>query len=78
MDYNKELFAQKLTEFFDRQDPLKKVIVPEIVEKFHDEQEKVFKHLSATYAKKNNVEDITISNDTIFAVPGTKHSGYVG
>lgn len=53
MDYNKELFAQKLNEFFERQDPLKKVIVPKIVDKFHDEQENVFKHLSAIYAKKN-------------------------
>lgn len=78
MDYNKELFAQKLTEFFDRQDPLKKIIVSEIVNKFHDEQDKVFKHLSAIYAKKNEVEDVTISEITIFAVPGASHSGHLG
>lgn len=78
MDYNKELFAQKLNEFFERQDPLKKVIVPKIVDKFHDEQENVFKHLSAIYAKKNGVEDITITDDTIFAVPGSSHSGHLG
>lgn len=78
MDYNKELYAQKLTEFFDRQDPLKKVIVPKIVDKFPNDQEKVFKHLSAIYAEKNGVEDVTISEESIFAVPGTNNSGFIG
>ncbi|MCC5923876.1 MAG: hypothetical protein JJT77_08825 [Crocinitomicaceae bacterium] len=78
MNYPKELFEQKLNEFFDRQDPSKRVIVPEIVEKFLEEQELVFKHLASVYAKKNGVEDITISNSDIFSVPGSAHSGYVG
>ena len=78
MDYSKDMFKVKLVEFFNRQDPTKIGIVPELVEKFHDEQELVFKHLAHIYAEKNGVEDITISNDSIFSVPGSKHSGYVG
>lgn len=78
MNYPKELFEQKLNEFFDRQDPTKKGIIPEIVEKFMEEQELVFKHLASVYAKKKGVEDITISNSDIFSVPGSAHSGYVG
>ena len=78
MNYTKELFTQKLMEFFERQDPLKKNIVPEIVDKFMDEQELVFKHLADVYAKKNGVDDITISNESIFSIPGSKHSGFVG
>lgn len=78
MNYSAELFEQKLNEFFDRQDPEKKVIVPEIVEKFQEEQVLVFKHLAAIYAMKNGVDDITISNSDIFSVPGSAHSGFVG
>jgi len=78
MNYSKELFTKKLIEFFDRQDPLKKTIVPDIVEKFMNHQDTVFKHLSKIYAEKNGVEDAVISNDSIFAVPTTNHSSYIG
>jgi hypothetical protein len=78
MDYTKDLFTQKLYEFFQRHDPVKQTIVPEIVEKYHENQEIVFKHLTELYAKKHGVEDALISNDSIFSLPPSSHSGFTG
>jgi hypothetical protein len=75
MQYDEELYKQKLNEFFDRRDPSKKSIVDKIVEKFPNKQDTVFKYLSALYAKKDGVEDITISEDTIFNVPMGPNTG---
>jgi hypothetical protein len=41
MNYTKELFTQKLIEFFERHDPLKVQLVDEIVEKFMNQKEAV-------------------------------------
>lgn len=78
MEYSEEVFKKKLVEFFDRHDPEKANIIPDIVEKFSGEQELVFKHLTNLYAEKHGVDDITITNDSIFSVPGSSHSGYAG
>lgn len=78
MNYTKELFTQKLIEFFERHDPLKVQLVDEIVEKFMNQQEAVFKHLTALYADKNDVEIDKVSNDSIFSLPPSANSGYVG
>lgn len=75
MHYDEELYKQKLNEFFDRHDPAKKSIVNKIVEKFPDNQEEVFKYLAALYAKKEGVDDVTISEDTIFNVPMGPNTG---
>lgn len=75
MEYNEELYKQKLNEFFDRHDPAKKSIVDDIVKKFPNRQEVVFKYLTSLYAEKAGVSDITISEDTIFNVPMGPNTG---
>ncbi|MEX2484290.1 MAG: hypothetical protein WED10_07020 [Brumimicrobium sp.] len=75
MKYNKELYTQKLHEFFNRHDPTKTGIVDEIVEKFPNRQEEVFNHLTKIYAEKEGVADANISNDTIFSIPPTPNTG---
>ena len=77
-DFSNEMFEQKLVEFFERQDPEKISIVPEIVEKFSNDQDTVFKHLSKLYAAKNGVLDVKVTNSNIFSVPGSANSGYIG
>lgn len=78
MNYTKEQFTKKLIEFFERHDPLKVELVQDIVSRFNDQQEEVFKHLTALYADKNNIEIGKISNDSIFSIPPSSNSSYMG
>lgn len=75
MQYDKELYKQKLNEFFERHDPAKKTIVDKIVEKFPEKQDTVFKYLTALYAKEEGIDDVTISEDTIFKVQMGPNTG---
>jgi hypothetical protein len=75
MDYTKDMYAQKLREFFERHDPLKVAIVDDIVDRFPNQQEKVFKHLTKLYAEKAGVDDIHISNDSIMTIPPSPNQG---
>jgi hypothetical protein len=78
MTYTKEQFTKKLIEFFERHDPLKIHLVDEITNRFYDQQEEVFKHLTALYAEKNEIDVGEISNDSIFSIPPSPNSGYMG
>ena len=78
MNYTKEQFTQKLIEFFNRHDPLKTQLVDDIAERFHDDQETVFKHLTALYAEKNDIDGDEITNDAIFSIPPKSNSSYIG
>ncbi|MDX1652477.1 MAG: hypothetical protein R3277_08300 [Brumimicrobium sp.] len=75
MQYSEDMYAQKLREFFERHDPMKIEIVGDIVDKFPNQQETVFKHLTQLYAKKEGVDDITISSDSIMSIPPSPHQG---
>jgi hypothetical protein len=75
MYYSKEMFAQKLREFFERHDPLKIEIVDDIVDRFPNQQEKVFKHLTKLYAEKAGVDDVQISSDSIMTIPTSPNQG---
>lgn len=75
MEYSKEMYKQKLTEFFNRHDTSKLSIVDEIAERFPDRQEDVFNHLTAVYSKIEGTDDVTISNDSIFSVPSSANTG---
>lgn len=75
MNYDKDMYAQKLREFFERHDPLKIEMVDEIVDRFPNQQETVFNHLTKLYAKKEGVDDIQISSDSIMSIPPTPHQG---
>lgn len=76
MNYSKEEFTKKLIEFFERHDPLKVEVVDEVVEKFNDKQEEVFNHLTQLYAEKHGVDEVTVSNKSIFALPRSSNSGF--
>ncbi len=75
MKYPKDLYEQKLNEFFDRHDPEKKSITKEIVARFPERQEEVFNHLTALYAKREGTEEFVITNDSILSVPTDPNSG---
>lgn len=75
MKYSEEMYKQKLNEFFERHDKSKLSIVDDIVEKFPDRQEDVFKHLAATYSKIEGTDEVVISNDSIFSVPPNANTG---
>lgn len=75
MEYSEEMYRQKLREFFERHDKEKLTIVDDIAEKFPNDQEAVFKHLTALYSKKEGTDDIVISNDSIFSVPTKANTG---
>ncbi|MGM0479089.1 MAG: hypothetical protein ACQERC_07675 [Bacteroidota bacterium] len=75
MKYPKDLYEQKLNEFFDRHDPEKKAIAKKIVERFPERQEDVFNHLTAIYAKKEGTDEFIISDDSILSVPTGPNSG---
>ena len=78
MNYSEELFTQKLIEFFERHDPLKVQLVANIVEKFNDQQEEVFKHLTALYAEKNDIDISKITDSEVFSIPPAQNSSYIG
>tara|TARA_B100000508_G_scaffold55003_3_gene42744 strand:- start:122260 stop:122493 length:234 start_codon:yes stop_codon:yes gene_type:complete len=75
MNYSKEMYKQKLNEFFNRHDQSKLHLVDKIADQFPDQQEEVFKHLTAIYAKKEGTDDVIISEDSIFSVPTGANSG---
>ncbi len=75
MKYPKDLYEQKLNEFFDRHDPEKKAITKEIAARFPERQEAVFNHLTALYAKKEGTDEFIITNDSILSVPTGSNSG---
>lgn len=75
MEYNKEMYKQKLTEFFNRHDKSKLSIVDEIADRFPKRQADVFNHLTAVYSKLEGTDEVTISNDSIFSVPTSANSG---
>ncbi len=66
MEYSEEMYEQKLREFFERHDPQKQHLAPDIVEKFPEHQEEVFAYLTKLYAKKHGTEDLNISEETIW------------
>jgi hypothetical protein len=78
MNYSKELFTQKLIEFFERHDPLKVQLVGDIVNKFNNHQEEVFKHLTTLYAEKNDIDVNKITNTEVFSIPPAQNSSYNG
>jgi hypothetical protein len=75
MEYSKEMYKQKLAEFFQRHDKSKLEIVDDIAERFPKRQEDVFKHLTAIYSKIEGTDEVTISNDSIFSIPTSANSG---
>ncbi len=75
MKYSKEMYKQKLIEFFNRHDKSKLSIVNEISERFPEQQEDVFKHLTSIYAKLEGTSEITVSNESLFSVPSSANSG---
>ena len=75
MNYNKDMYAQKLREFFERHDPLKIELVDEIVDRFPNQQEKVFSHLTKLYAKKAGIDDISVSKSSIMSIPPAPNQG---
>ncbi|PWH87090.1 hypothetical protein [Brumimicrobium oceani] len=75
MNYTPEMYEQKLNEFFDRHDPLNKHLSSEIVSKFPDRQEDVFKHLTAVYAKKEGTLEQAMNQETILSIPPKANTG---
>ena len=72
MHRTKEEFEKKLREFFDRHDKSKKKLAPAIAEKFYNNQDEIFEHLSEVYHKKEHIDD---SEKTLMSGP---LSGFVG
>ena len=75
MEYTKEMFTQKLIEFFNRHDQTKMHLVPQISDKFDNNQEEVFAHLTKVYAEKAGVTDLNIGDSTIMSFFPSAHTG---
>lgn len=68
------MYRQKLVEFFNRHDPTKLELVDEIVEKFPDQQQEVFDHLTKVYTNEDIIKS-AVSSQTIFAIPPKQNMG---
>ncbi len=72
MEGSKALFKQKLMEFFERHDPDKVFLVPKIADKFENQEDQVFEHLTKLYAEK---ECHLISDDSLLSLIPSPHEG---
>lgn len=77
MEYTKAEFSAKLLQFFDRHDPSKKPVVPEIVKKFHGHEEEVLDHLANRYTTKEgkHTKKTSASATTGPSVPSSANAG---
>lgn len=75
MEYTKAEFSAKLLQFFDRHDPSKKPVVPEIVRKFHGHEEEVLDHLANRYTAKEGKHTKKTSATKGPSVPSSANAG---